>query len=131
MALVKNKAVIEDPYTDVTETEDVPATGAVLVSLERWQAERGALAGRADPIGVRLASDQSPELIADDLGSLSLVALEFPAFKDGRAYSYAHLLRDKYGFTGEVRAVPCKRAPSTRPKVLRSGVCSRIPFHSS
>jgi uncharacterized protein (DUF934 family) len=54
---------------------------------------------------VRLRSDQSPELIAEDLPHLQLVALEFPAFRDGRAYSYARILRERYGFKGEVRAV--------------------------
>ena len=52
-----------------------------------------------------MKSDQSPELIADDLDKLALVALEFPACRDGRAYSYARILRERYGFTGEVRAV--------------------------
>jgi uncharacterized protein (DUF934 family) len=56
-------------------------------------------------LGVRLRSDQSPELIAADLPQLRLVALEFPAFRDGRAYSYARILRERYGFTGEIRAV--------------------------
>ncbi|HSG65121.1 MAG TPA: DUF934 domain-containing protein, partial [Gammaproteobacteria bacterium] len=56
-------------------------------------------------IGVRLKSDEPPTLIADDLGRFSVVALEFPAFRDGRAYSYARLLRDQYGFGGEIRAV--------------------------
>ena len=50
-------------------------------------------------------SDQSPELIADDVQRFALVALEFPKFRDGRAYSYARLLRERYGFKGELRAV--------------------------
>jgi uncharacterized protein (DUF934 family) len=54
---------------------------------------------------VRLHSDQSPELIAEDLEHLALVALEFPKFRDGRAYSYARILRERYGFRGELRAV--------------------------
>ena len=57
------------------------------------------------PLGVRLHSDQSPELIADDLKHFAVVALEFPKFRDGRAYSYARLLRERYGYEGELRAV--------------------------
>jgi len=105
MALVKENAVLEDPYTNVVGQDDLPPSGAVIVDLDQWQANKDSLAGRADPVGVQLRSDQPPEMIAEDLGSLAVVALEFPAFRDGRAYSYARLLRDQYGFTGEVRAV--------------------------
>jgi uncharacterized protein (DUF934 family) len=63
------------------------------------------LLARKAPVGVRLKSDQSPELIAADLERLALVALEFPKFRDGRAYSHARILRERYGFRGELRAV--------------------------
>jgi len=105
MALIKDNALVEDPYFDATAAETIPPTGRVLVTLEQWRAQRGALAARGAPLGVRLHSDQSPELIADDLAHFDLVALEFPKFRDGRAYSYARLLRERYGFKGEVRAV--------------------------
>jgi len=105
MALIKNGELIEDPFVDASAVETIPDEGAVIVSYEQWQSERAALVGRAAPLGVRLHSDQSPALIADDLAHFALVALEFPKFRDGRAYSYARLLRERYGFTGEVRAV--------------------------
>ena len=70
---------------------------------ERWQAERETLRQRNAAIGVSLKSDQSPLLIAEDIDRLSLVALEFPKFTDGRAFSYARVLRDKLGFKGEIR----------------------------
>lgn len=105
MALVKDNDLLEDVYTDVAGQDDLPASGAIIVDLEQWQANKDSLTGRAGPVGVRLRSDQPPELIAGDLGSLAMIALEFPTFRDGRAYSYARLLRDQYGFRGEVRAV--------------------------
>jgi uncharacterized protein (DUF934 family) len=77
----------------------------VIVSLAQWQAQRDALLQRGTPLGLRLHSDQSPEAIADDVGRFALIALEFPKFRDGRAYSYARLLRERYGFKGELRAV--------------------------
>jgi uncharacterized protein (DUF934 family) len=52
-----------------------------------------------------LKPDQHPELIADDIGSFDIIAIAFPAFADGRGYSYAVLLRNRLGFTGELRAV--------------------------
>ena len=105
MALVKHNALVEDAYADVTAGEPIPSGGPVLVNLEQWQRNRAQLLQRADPVAVRLGSDQPPELVAGDLESLAMVALEFPAFADGRAYSYARLLREQYGFTGEIRAV--------------------------
>ncbi len=105
MALIKANAVVADPYVDAIGQERIPTRGAVLVDLQQWRSNRNQLRERADPVGVLLKSDQPPASIADDLGSIAMVALEFPAFRDGRAYSYARLLRDRYGFAGEIRAV--------------------------
>jgi len=105
MALIKDNALVEDPYFDAASAEAVPPEVPVIVNLEQWHAQRAALLARGAPVGLRLHSDQSPEVIADDLEHFAMVALEFPKFRDGRAYSYARLLRERYGFTGEIRAV--------------------------
>lgn len=105
MALIRDAQLVEDAFTAVADDGALPTAGAVLVSLAYWTSERDALIARKDPVGVWLKSSQSPELIAGDLEHLALVALEFPAFRDGRAYSYARILRERYGFAGEVRAV--------------------------
>ena len=105
MALIKNGELVESSFVDVSGATEIPATGAVIVSLEQWQAQRTALLARGTPLGIRLHSDQSPELVAADLEHFAVVALEFPKFRDGRAYSYARLLRERYGFKGELRAV--------------------------
>jgi len=105
MALLKNGKLIEDAYTDCTDLETIPPAGAVLVSVEQWQQHRDALVSRQEALGILLKSDEKPELIADDLAHFALIALEFPAFGDGRAYSYARLLRDRYNYAGELRAV--------------------------
>ena len=105
MALIKAGKRVEDPFVDASGAEAVPPTGPVIVSLAQWQAQRDALLTRGTPLGIRLHSDQSPEAIADDVQHFALIALEFPKFRDGRAYSYARLLRERYGFKGELRAV--------------------------
>ena len=105
MALIKNGELVESSFVDVSGAAEIPAAGSVIVSLEQWQAQRTALRARGTPLGVRLRSDQSPELVAAELPHFALVALEFPKFRDGRAYSYARLLRERYGFKGELRAV--------------------------
>ncbi len=105
MALIKDGKLVTDTYVDASGLTTLPPTGAVLVTYDQWQAERAALLARGAPLGIRLHSDQAPELIAADLPHFALVALEFPKFRDGRAYSYARLLRERYGFTGELRAI--------------------------
>jgi uncharacterized protein (DUF934 family) len=105
MALIKNGELVESSFVDVSGASEIPPTGAVIVSLEQWQAQRAGLLVRGTPLGIRLHSDQSPDLVAADLEHFALVALEFPKFRDGRAYSYARLLRERYGFKGELRAV--------------------------
>ena len=105
MALVVDRKVVPDAWVRVADGEPVPASGAVLVSLETWRANEQSLREREAPTGVVLRSDEHPEAIAGAVGELNLVALEFPTFRDGRPYSYARLLRDRYGFAGELRAV--------------------------
>ena len=105
MALVKNGELVTSSFVDASAAAEIPAAGPVIVSLEQWKAHRDALLARGTPLGIRLHSDQPPELIADDLAHFAVVALEFPKFRDGRAYSYARLLRERYGFEGELRAV--------------------------
>jgi uncharacterized protein (DUF934 family) len=105
MALIKNGELVASSYVDVSAAEAIPPTGPVIVSLAQWQAQRDALLARGTPLGIRLHSDQPPELIAADLPRFSVIALEFPKFRDGRAYSYARLLRERYGYKGELRAV--------------------------
>jgi uncharacterized protein (DUF934 family) len=105
MALIKDGELVADPFVNAVALETLPASGALIVSLAQWRAEREALLVREAPLGIRLRSDEPPELVAADLTRFALVALEFPRFRDGRAYSYARLLRERYGFEGEVRAV--------------------------
>ena len=75
------------------------------MSLARWRAEHHELLAQGGRIGVVLASHEPPLEIADDLASFDLVALEFSKFTDGRAYSSARILRERLGFTGDLRAM--------------------------
>lgn len=104
MPLIKDGALIEDPWTRIADETPLP-DGPVIVTLARWQAERDHLQGRNGPLGILLASSETPEAIADDLGRFDLVCLDFPKFQDGRAYSHARKLRQRFGYRGELRAV--------------------------
>lgn len=103
MPLLKDGEVVTDDWT-LLEDGAAPA-GDVIVTLERWREDRENLRAHNGRLGLRLKSDQSPAQVADDLDRFELVALEFPRFGDGRAYSYARLLRERFGFGGELRAV--------------------------
>lgn len=104
MPLLKDGSIVEDGWAPHAEGAG-PAEGDIIVTLEQWQAGRERLRGHNGRLGLRLKSDESPAQLADDLHHFQLIALEFPRFGDGRAYSYARLLRERYGFTGELRAV--------------------------
>ena len=104
MPLITVDGFRDDAFVALGDDAPLP-DGAVLVSLARFQKERDVLMARNAPVGVRLKSDQSPERLGEDVHRLSLVVLEFPKFRDGRAFSWARLLRTRLGFAGEVRAV--------------------------
>ncbi len=105
MTLLRRGEVIEDRFVSAVGEASLPESGPVLVDLEQWKAHRQSLLERGDALGVLLRPDDDPSDLAADLEHLALVALEFPAFTDGRAYSNARILRERYGFEGELRAV--------------------------
>ena len=102
--LIKAGAFVPDTFTQIADDVALPE-GSVLVSLARFEKEREVLLARNTPVGVLLHADQSPEKLGEDVNRLSLVALDFPKFRDGRAFSWARMLRTRLGFTGEIRAV--------------------------
>ena len=92
--------------TWASAVDDGPLPNApVILSKKRWLAEREALAGRNTPVGLRLEPGEPLDDVAGDLAQFSVIALSFPKFSDGRAFSTATLLREKHGFKGELRAV--------------------------
>jgi uncharacterized protein (DUF934 family) len=104
MPLIKAGRAIADSFIHVADGEPLPTDGPVIIGLARWQEERGLIEPRRDPLGVRLKPGDPVEQIAGDLERLAVVALEFPKFNDGRALSQARLLRERFGYRGEIRA---------------------------
>jgi uncharacterized protein (DUF934 family) len=97
----------DDRFTDVADDLPTPH-GDVIVSLARFQSEGEALRAHGRDVGVRIEADQSVEDLTADLSRAAVVAavfLTFPKFRDGRAFTSARLLRERFGYTGEVRAV--------------------------
>jgi uncharacterized protein (DUF934 family) len=112
--IIKNRAVVEDHWHTVRanaegqlpEPQDLPQ-GPVLVPFAYWTTHRDALTAarsKAD-LGIWLAPTDEPAALLDDLDAVTVLAVEFLAFKDGRGISIARLLRERYGWKGEIRAI--------------------------
>jgi uncharacterized protein (DUF934 family) len=97
-------APVEDAFTHVADDQDL-APGDVIISLARFQADGDRLIHEGRKVGVRLTAEEEVEALAYDLPRLAVVALEFPKYRDGRHYSNARLLRERFAYAGEVRAV--------------------------
>jgi uncharacterized protein (DUF934 family) len=95
---------VDDRYRRIADDAPAPEEGAVLLPAARFLAGADRIAGRPGATGVMWPNDRDVAELAPYLGRLALVALNFPTFKDGRAYSQARSLRERFGFRGEIRA---------------------------
>jgi uncharacterized protein (DUF934 family) len=105
MQIIKNGAIVDDAWIHVADGSPLPPQGDVIVSLARYAEERESLRQRQGRLGARLPSTEQAQTIASYLPELAVVAIEFPNFKDGRGYTAARLLRERFRYQGEVRAV--------------------------
>jgi uncharacterized protein (DUF934 family) len=110
--IIRDRRIVEDDWIRVDDAAPLPASGKVIVSWARWQAEKAALKARGN-IGVSLPPTLDAGDLKDDLPALALVAVPFSFIQpkpeggrtfDGRAYTQARLLRERHGFAGEIRA---------------------------
>ncbi|MBX3498496.1 MAG: DUF934 domain-containing protein [Alphaproteobacteria bacterium] len=104
MPLLKAGRLVEDPWRVVDDAAPLSASEPVIVSLARFQAERQTLLERWAPLGVKLRNSDAIDALAGVVNRFAVIALEFPKFSDGRAYSQARGLRERLGFAGELRA---------------------------
>jgi uncharacterized protein (DUF934 family) len=105
MPIWRREGFAEDEWVALDDEAPAPAQGAIVVSLKRWLAERHALSSRLGPVGVALEAGADSQAHLAELADRPLVALAFAKFADGRAFSYARLLRDRHRFRGELRAI--------------------------
>jgi uncharacterized protein (DUF934 family) len=107
--LIKDGAIVDNTWTLLAKPEgeaaavEVPA-GQVIVPLSVWQAQKDQLQSRTD-LGVWLDSDEVAEDIGEEANRFPVIGVNFPGFMDGRSFSTARILRERYGFRGELRAV--------------------------
>jgi len=111
--IIRDRAIVEDDWTRLDDAAPLPASGKVIVSHARWQADKALLAARGN-VGLAIPPTLDVTELKDDLGTLALVAVPFNFIQpkpeggrtfDGRGYSQARALRERFGFKGEVRAV--------------------------
>jgi uncharacterized protein (DUF934 family) len=111
--IIRDGAIVEDDWIRLDDAAPVPATGKIIVSHARWQAEKDALRERGQ-LGIALTPTFDLGEIGADLKSFTLVAVPFNFIQpkpeggrtyDGRGYTLARLLRDRYAYTGEIRAI--------------------------
>ena len=108
--LIKEQRIVADSWRLLSrapkgELPDVPEQGDVILPLALWLERRDAFLAYPGKLGVWLDASEDPEAIAADLQRFALVAVNFPKFGDGRGYSIARLLRERYGYKGELRAI--------------------------
>ena len=104
MPLVKNGKIAADIFVHVPDGAELPDDGAVLVSAARLLEDPEALLRRPGKLGVIWPNNRDVDDLVPFLDRLAAVALVFPTFRDGRAYSQARLLRERHGYDGELRA---------------------------
>ena len=109
--IIKNDQIVDDNWQilrlaeeQVPQAIDLTDT-PTLLPLAVWLARKDEILARNRPIGIWLGSSEGPEAIADDLQHFAVIGVDFPKFADGRAYSTARLLRERYGYRGEIRAI--------------------------
>ena len=104
MTLVENGRIVEDRYVRILDDAPIPDRVPVIVPANRLLADAPELIRRDGSLGVLWPNDRRVAELEPWLGHLALIALVFPKFRDGRAYSQARLLRETYGFRGTLRA---------------------------
>ncbi len=109
-SIIRHRKVVTDSWQLLKPRADgsaplIPESGDIIVSLAVWLDQRNVLLPRPGRLGVWLDGDDELALIAEDLKNFGVVAVHFPQFTDGRGYSLGRLLRERYGWRGELRAI--------------------------
>jgi uncharacterized protein (DUF934 family) len=103
MAFFKNGAFAVDTWRRLKDGEDVPQDGGVILTLDQWSAHAPIHSSNV-PVGLFIPAGTTLHTLNIDFSRFGVIALDFPKYVDGRAYSMAGQLRDDYHFTGELRA---------------------------
>lgn len=106
-AIIKKNQIIDDQWTLLSATaplDEALQASSAIIPFSLWQQHKSALQ-HVKPLGVWLEAHEVIEDLADDLAHFAVIALNFPVFTDGRHFSSARLLRERYAYSGEIRAI--------------------------
>ena len=104
MPLVKHGKITNDALVHLADDAEIPGDGAILITAARFLEDAEGLSRRVGRTGVIWPNNRDVDDLVPYLDRLAVIALVFPTFRDGRAYSQARLLRERHGFKGELRA---------------------------
>ena len=104
MPLVKGGKITDDAFVHVADGAELPGDGAILIPAARFLENPESVLQRKGKTGVVWPNNRDVDDLVPYLDRLSAVALVFPSFRDGRAYSQARLLRERFQYRGELRA---------------------------
>jgi uncharacterized protein (DUF934 family) len=104
MPLVKNGRILTDAFVHLADDAAIGDGDSILISAARFLEDPEAFSSRVGRTGVIWPNNRDVDDLVPYLDRLAVVALAFPTFRDGRAYSQARLLRERYGYRGELRA---------------------------
>lgn len=105
MLLNKHGETAENQSIIITDTFGLTLHNDQILPLAHWLTYKAEIKQSLNRISIWLDSHDDLETLSQDLPNINLIALNFPKFGDGRAFTMAHLLQDKYGFEGEIRAI--------------------------
>ncbi|MGB2172912.1 MAG: DUF934 domain-containing protein [Porticoccaceae bacterium] len=103
--VLKDNSVIEDSWIILDESSETIPEGDILLTYAQWQDHLDDLSSHNGKLGVIIEGNAEIEDIVGPLLNLPLIAVNFPKFADGRGFSVARLLRERYNYQGEIRAV--------------------------
>jgi uncharacterized protein (DUF934 family) len=108
--IILDKQIANDDWTLVADDAGL-STAKEVINFSRWTSAIGSekenliVKREAGTLGIQLNAGDTADLLAADCQGFALINVEFPKFADGRGYSAARLLRERYGFTGQLRAI--------------------------
>lgn len=103
-ALIRNRQVVDDIFVKLDDDSVLDEGTSIIVSYPRWQRDRKRLSERVGPLGVQVPSALPVAALGPEAATFSVIAIEVPAFTDGRVYTTARLLRHRFRYRGELRA---------------------------
>ncbi len=104
MRIIKDQQIVEDTWRFVDEG-DAAGDGNVIVPFRRWCAEPELRSAHAGELAIWVDGDDDVQEVSRAINVFALIGVKFPVFSDGRSFTLARILRERYRYRGEIRAL--------------------------